>query len=167
MRVGELTAPAVSLYDPDVHLCVADIAVDSLRAPSIIHITIKQSKTDPFRKGVCLAIGCTGTSLYPVAATLNFIAVRGTDPDPLFTCQDGSFLTWQKFVELVQAAFQSAGIEQQRYSGHSIGTATMAASKGLEDCLIKTLGRWKSLVYLQYVKIPHQQLAGYSKLLAS
>ena len=29
MRVGELTMPAVSLHDPDVHLCVADIAVDS------------------------------------------------------------------------------------------------------------------------------------------
>ena len=100
MRVGELTAPAVSLYDPDVHLCVADIAVDSLRAPSIMNITIKQSKTDPFRKGVCLAIGRTGTSLCPVAAMLNFIAVRGTDPGPLFTCHNGSFLTRQKFVEL-------------------------------------------------------------------
>ena len=169
MRVGELTASAVSLYDPDVHLCVADIAVDSLWAPSIMNIMIKQSKTDPFQKRVCLAIGRTGTSLCPVAAMLNIIAVRGTDPGPLFTCHDGSFLTRQKFVELVQAALQSAGIEQQRYCGHSfrIGAATTAASKGLEDCLVKTLGRWESVVYLQYVKIPHQQLAGYSKLLAS
>ena len=72
-------------------------------------------------------------------------------------------------ARLVRAALQSAGIEQQRYSGHSfrIGAATTAASKGLEDCLIKTLGRWESVAYLQYVKIPRQQLAGYSKLLAS
>ena len=66
MRVGGLTPLAVSLYDPEVHLCVVDIAVDSLRAPSIMNIMIKQSKTDPFRKGVCLAIGRTGTSLCPV-----------------------------------------------------------------------------------------------------
>ena len=44
--------PAASLYDPVVHLCVADIAVDSLLAPSIMNVTIKQSKTNPFRKGV-------------------------------------------------------------------------------------------------------------------
>ena len=48
MRVGELTTLAVSLYDPDMHLCVADIAVDSLCAPLIMNIMIKQSKTNLF-----------------------------------------------------------------------------------------------------------------------
>ena len=87
MRVGELTMPRASLYDPDVHLCVADITVDSLQAPSVMNVTIKQSKTDPFQKGVSLAIGRTGTALCPVATMLNFIAVRGTDPGPLFYMQ--------------------------------------------------------------------------------
>lgn len=169
MRAGELTAPSASHYDPVVHLCIADIAVDDRDSPSMLHVSIKQSKTDPFRKGVCLAIGRTGTPLCPVAALLDFLTVRGASPGPLFTFKDGSFLTRPKFVELVRAALQTAGVDQQRYCGHSfrIGAATTAASKGLEDCIIKTLRRWKSVAYMQYVKIPHHQLAGYSKLLAS
>ena len=51
---------------------------------------------------------------------------------------------------------------QDQYCGRSlrIGAATTAAAKGLEDSIIKTLGRWESVAYLQYVKIPRQQLAG-------
>ena len=32
---------------------------------------------------------------------------------------------------------------------------------------MKTLGRWESLAYLQYVKLPRSQLAGASNILAS
>jgi len=113
-----------------------------------------------------LAIGCTGTALCPVAALLSFVAARGTAPSSLFTFQDGSFLTRQRFVELVCSALRKAGIDHQRYCGHSfpMGAASTAAQKGLEDSIIKTLGRWESAVYVQYVKIPREQLAGYSKL---
>jgi len=37
--------------------------------------------------------------------------------------------------------------------------------RGIVDSVIKTLGIWKSLAYLKYVKIPNQQLASYSVLL--
>ena len=53
LRVGEMTTPSTSHFDPEAHLCIADIAVDNLQSPSIMHVTIKQSKTDPFCKGVC------------------------------------------------------------------------------------------------------------------
>ena len=169
LRAGELSAPTTSTYDTNVHLCLADIAIDDLQAPSILQVTIKQSKTDPFRRGVCLSIGRTGTKLCPVAAMLGFIAVRGPAAGPLFTFADGSFLTRQRFVDMVRAALQKAGVNQHQYCGHSyrIGAATTAAKKGLEDSIIKTLGRWESMAYFQYVKIPREQLAGYAKLLAS
>jgi len=69
----------------------------------------------------------------------------------------------------VREALQKAGVDQSRYCGHSfrIGAATTAAAKGMEDSIIKTLGRWNSLAYLQYVKIPRDQLASYSSLLCS
>ena len=169
LRAGEISTPSTTSYDPATNLCMADIAVDEPLSPSVLHVTIKQSKTDPFRKGVQLSIGRTGTRLCPVAALLDFVAARGTSQGPLFTFHDGSFLTRQRFVDLVREALQKAGIDQQKYCGHSFrsGAATTAAKKGLEDCIIKTLGRWESVAYLQYVKIPREQLAGYSKLLAS
>jgi len=33
--------------------------------------------------------------------------------------------------------------------------------------MIKTLGRWGSLAYLEYIKIPRDQLASYSGILAA
>ena len=51
LRAGELTVPDGRSFDPKSHLGVGDVAVDDKRSPSLIRIRIKQSKTDPFRKG--------------------------------------------------------------------------------------------------------------------
>jgi len=64
----------------------------------------------------------------------------------------------------VRSVLEKAGIDQSKYCGHSfrIGGATTAAINGMEDAIIKTLSRLKSLAYLKYVKIPTEQLANYS-----
>ena len=95
--------------------------------------------------------------------------MRGTQGGALFRFQDGRLLTRQRFVEEVRKALQQAGVDQAKYCGHSfrIGAATTAAAKGMEDSIIKTLGRWRSLAYLDYVRIPRDQLAQYSCILAS
>ena len=169
LRAGEMTVPGDEEYDPQVHLSVGDIAVDDGRSPSLLRISIKQSKTDPFRKGVDLFIGRTGTDLCPLAALLDYLRTRGSAPGPLFVFADGRVLTRQRFVDLVRDGLEKAGVDQSKYCGHSfrIGAATTAAKKGIEDCIIKTLGRWESLADLQYVKLPREQLSGYSALLAS
>ena len=33
-------------YDPDVHLSLRDITIDDLKNPSVLQVTIKQSRTD-------------------------------------------------------------------------------------------------------------------------
>ena len=103
-------------------------------------------------------MGRTGTELCPVAAMLDFLLVRGMGQGALFTFQDGRVLTRARFVELVRAGLRRVGVDQAKYSGHSfrIGAATTAAAKGIEDCITKTLGRWESLAYLQYVKLPRE-----------
>ena len=95
--------------------------------------------------------------------------MRGSAPGPLFIFADGRLLTRQRFVDRVRDGLEKAGVDQSKFCGHSfrIGAATTAASKGVEDCVIKTLGRWESLAYLQYVKLPREQLSGYSAVLAS
>ena len=169
LRAGEMTVPSDEEYDPSVHLSVQDIAVDDSKHPSVLRITIKQSKTDPFRKGVDLFVGKTGSSLCPVAAMLSYLCARGMAEGPLFKFADGRVLTRQHFVSAVREGLEKAGIDSSKYSGHSfrIGAATTAAARGIEDCVIKTLGRWESVAYLQYVKLPRSQLAGYSNVLVS
>lgn len=58
--------PSDEEYVPSVHLSVNDILVDDAKHPSVLCIRIKQSKTDPFRKGVDLFVGKTGSGLCPV-----------------------------------------------------------------------------------------------------
>jgi len=119
----------------------------------VVRITIKQSKTDPFRKGIDLYLGRTFTDLCPVTSLMNYLLVGHTRENPLFRFKDGHPLTRECPVAM-REALQKAGVDQSWYCGHSfrIGAATTAAAKGMEHSIIKTLGRWNSLAYLQYVK---------------
>ena len=79
-----MTTPDDGSYDSAVHLSFGDVAIDDPCRPTFLRVTIKQSKTDPFRKGVDLFIGRTGGDLCPVAAILSYMACRGAQPGPLF-----------------------------------------------------------------------------------
>ncbi len=62
-------------------------------------------------------------------------------------CGEGKndqFLTWENFVAEVRKALEVAGSDASDFNGHSfrIGAATTAASRRMEDSMIKTLGRW-------------------------
>lgn len=168
LRVGEMTVPSDSAFNPRDHLCVADVAVDDKKRPTLMRVTIKQSKTDPFRKGVSLFLGRTASDLCPVAAMVSYLQQRGTSAGPLFRFEDGRHLTRGRLVEALRAGLKEAGIDDSKYCSHSfrIGAATAAAKAGIEDSVIKTLGRWESVAYLQYVKIPRAKLADYTKKLA-
>ena len=146
-----------------------DIAIDDPVNPAFIRVTIKQSKTDPFRQGVQSFIGRTRTDLCPVTAMLGYLDVRGAGPGPLFQFADSAGLTRSRFVAQIREALRDAGVDESRYNGHGfrIGAATTAAKRGIEDCVIKTLGRWESTAYLQYVRISRRELTGYSRLLGA
>ena len=165
LRIGEMTIANNSAYDPSIHLSISDVTFDHASSPSAMFITIKASKTDPFRKGITLALGRTYRPLCPVAAMAAYLQRRGTGSGPLFRFMDWGPLTRKKFVDQVKKGLTAAGVDQKKYNGHSfrIGAATTAAMKGMEDSLIKTLGRWESAAYLRYVKIPREQLLSYTR----
>ncbi len=146
LRAGEFTVPSDNGYDPGAHLGKRDVAFNRLKKPSMMRVTIRQSKTDPFRKGIELFIGRTATDLCPVEAMLQYLLVRRVGEGPLFWLADGKPLTRSRFVDRVRGALAEAGLKEAEYGGHSfrIGAATTAAEKGLGDALIKTLGRWRS-----------------------
>ena len=70
LRCSEFTVPSQDEYCPDTHLSPQDVAIDSRTSPTIIQVTIKQSKTDPFRVSCKLRLGKTGTDICPISAIL-------------------------------------------------------------------------------------------------
>ena len=164
-----MTVPNDTSFDPTCHLALSDIALDHPSKPSTVRVRIKASKTDPFRRGVDIFLGRTGADLCPVSSLLSYLCERGSSEGPLFVFTDGKPLTRGRFVEYLKKGLELAGINPSLYSGHSfrIGAATTAAKKGAEDCIIKTLGRWESSAYLQYVRLSRDQLVGVSNILAA
>ena len=105
-----------------------------------------------------------------MAALLAYLAVRGGEDGPLFRFRDCRALTREVSVDKVRSALSILGYEASTYAGHSfrIGAATTAAEKGIEDSVIKMLGRWESSAYQLYVcssrEISRQYRGGWYKL---
>ena len=129
----------------------------------------RHRKTDPFRKGVSVYLGVAGGELCPVAAILDYMVRRGSYKGPFFTFADGSFLTRDRFVQVVRSALDCAGVNSSHYAGHSfrIGAATTAAQRGIPDAMIKILGRWESSAYTLYVRTPREALSSVSRVLVA
>ena len=74
---------------------------------------------------------------------------------PLFQWKDGRYLTRDKFVVKVRAALAAASLDPSKYAGYSFrNRAAMTAARcGIQDALIKTLGRWVSTAYVRYIQM--------------
>ncbi len=128
---------------------------------------LKASKTDLFKKVVDVIVSKVASQLCPVKAVLGYLVVRGSGQGPLFQFKDKKSLTRVHFMSRVRETLQRVGVDCEAYSGHSFrsGAATTAAKAGVEDSIIKMLGRWKSNAYQVYIKTPRQHLAAISSQL--
>ena len=167
-RSGEVTVSSESSYDPQTHLSYSDLAVDQSSDPSMVSIVLKHSKTDQARKGMKIVVGKTGDDLCPVRALLTYLNARGSHPGPLFQWSSGIPLCKAKFIDEVRLALETAKLPAKQFAGHSfrIGAATTAASAGLPDSAIQTLGRWKSSAYLLYIRMESHKLARVSHVMS-
>lgn len=164
-RAGEITIPTQNSFNPARHLSWGDIAMDNPTQPTTLRVVLKYSKTDQLGRGVEVIVGKTGCALCPVAGTLAYMAEAG----PFFKFKNGQPLTKAKFTKHIRVALQEAGLPYNSFAGHSfrIGAATTAAKAGLEDSMIRTLGRWNSAAFLAYVRTPHESLAKVTSVLAN
>ena len=166
MRSGEFTCPSLAAYEHSM-LSPTDITVDSRDHPTFLSVSLKRSKTDPFGAGSTIIIGRTNHAICPVTAILSYLSIRESSDGPLFIFQNGTTLSKTRLVTALKNALYTVGIDATGYSGHSfrIGAATAAASAGLNDSLIQSLGRWKSAAFLEYIRTPHNTFVEVSSLL--
>ena len=155
-RAGEVTIPSESDFDPSKHLVAQDIAIDSRENPSLLKVFLKASKT-----GIDVYIGKTGDDLCPVAAMLAYLAVRGYSVGPLSNSKTAkASLRTDSFM-----GFEQLSKRQESRLRITKGTASVSGlpqqqpARGIEDSVIKALGRWHSSAYLLYIRIPREQLA--------
>ncbi|XP_071105649.1 uncharacterized protein [Haliotis cracherodii] len=153
LRCGEFTCDR---FSPHVNLCFNSVVFAS--DLSSLTLTLQSSKTDPFRKGVNIVLHRMNTAICPVHNMLTYMYHRkqsGTSPhDPLFVSPSGSALSRKFFIQCLKTLLSMAGYDDKAYNGHSfrIGAATSAASKGVPDHMIQTLGRWTSACYTRYIR---------------
>ena len=167
LRSAEFTVPNLASYVPDIHLGVADVAVDSHSSPSCLRLCINASKTDPFRKGCFLHIGKGEFPLCAISSLLAYLTLRGDGSGPLFLFRDGRSLSRALLTSWLRGILSAAGIQGNFFS-HSfrIGAATVAARNGIPDYQIQALGRWTSSAYLLYIRTPAESLSRLSKQLS-
>ena len=165
-HLGELLPESAAHFNMATDLAWGDVAVDNHTKPSMIQVHLKKSKTNQFGPGMDIIMG---TPLCPVSAILQYTAVRGTQPGPFFLNSNKVALSKHQFVTRIRAILQPLGLPQFDYAGHSfrIGAAMTAATVGVEDSMIQTLGRWQSAAFLQYIRTPKEQLAALSTVLAN
>ena len=166
LRVSELTCGKT--FNPAIHLSRSDISFSpSVDAPVAMFVKVKASKTDPFKKGVLLTIGSSGTTICAVSALKNYLMSISYNGGPLFQYSDGRFLSRDLFTEEIRQLLRTGGYNANHYAGHSfrIGAATSAASANMPARLIKDLGRWTSDCYERYIRTPSETLIVASKTL--
>ena len=73
--------------------------------------------------------------------------------------------TRESFAARVRSALSAAGYRGKDYAGHSfrIRAATISSRCGMQDSLIKTLGRWESTAYTRYIRTAPEVLCEVSK----
>ena len=138
--------------------------------PSSISLTLRQSKTDPFRRGCNITITATNTSTCPVCALHRYfnLVSLANQVGPLFNGGRFAPLSRVHVTSIVHQLLQGTVVIQSHYSRHSfrISAATTAAAAGLSATLIKTLGRWKSNACVACVQFPPSSLQTVPSILA-
>ena len=158
LRSNEFVSPTQTTWNPAINLSPKDIKVSD----SQLLVTIKSSKTDPFRKGQQIALGASHTKVCPIRSMRRYWQHRRKIPHnlPLFVLDNGGFLTREKLASTLKELLQELGMEASHFSTHSfrIGATTTAARIGIPDSLIQQLGRWSSDAYRRYIRPSEEEV---------
>ena len=161
LRCGEFCVKQT--YDPNINLSLEDL----IFYPDRASLTLKQSKTDPFRKGVTINLYATKNDLCPRSALLAYIKLRNAKfplfvlaGSPLFLTAAARPMTRGYFINHLQYILRCLGLNEREYSGHSIrrGSANTCGLNMVPDYVIQSLGRWKSNCHIRYIDISQSTL---------
>lgn len=159
LRCSEFTVRSLSCVAPCLR--IRDIKFSSDNAMFIL--TLTSSKADPFRQGVEISF-FPNNRCCPVSCMLKYLnEIRRESKNsssPLFVDSQHRPFSRELFLSYLRDILSRLGYNPSDYSGHSfrIGAASSAAAAGVEDHLIRTLGRWNSSCYVRYIRVSRETL---------
>jgi hypothetical protein len=92
------------------------------------------------------------------------VVSRALDDDPFFSFRHLWALTYDQMNDAVKLVMAMAGVTEfllKRFKTHSvrIGGASALANKNVPDYMIQRMGRWKSLAFLDYLRMSVEAFA--------
>lgn len=159
LRCSEFTVRSLSCLSPCLRIRDIKFSSDN----SMFILTLTSSKADPFRQGVEISF-FPNDMCCPVSCMLKYLNEIRREPKnsntPLFLDSQHRPFSRELFLSYLREILFRLGYRPSDYSGHSfrIGAASSAAAAGVEDHLIKTLGRWNSSCYVRYIRVSRQTL---------
>ena len=148
LRVSEFTSPRVGVWDSTIHLSRLDVGFVS--APATMAIHIKASKTDPFRVGCTIHLVPLNVGVCPVRAMRSYLRLPRSRGGPLFTFNDGRFLTRAHVARVLQVYFRVPLLSTHSFR---IGGASALANAGVPMVIIQQLGRWRGDAFYRYLRL--------------
>ena len=136
LHSGEFTCNSWAAYNLSM-LSLSDVMIDSRSTPSVVQLTLRQSKTDAFGAGVLIYLGRTGNTLCPVSALLAYLAMHPPTPEPLFLLKSSDPLSREALGSAVRLTLSSAGLDICLFNGHSFQI-------GLQQLLCKLVSQTHS-----------------------
>eukprot|EP00732_Lithocolla_globosa_P002697 Lithocolla_globosa_v1_NODE_1862_length_2289_cov_60.952551.p1 type:complete len:318 gc:universal NODE_1862_length_2289_cov_60.952551:799-1752(+) len=158
LRCSEFTTSTTRNFDSSSHLTIDSLTFSNDKSATIF---LKQSKTDPFRRGVSIFLPCLCPKPWCAPCSIRFyLMIRPRLQNmqnlssPLFLLQSGSPLDRTTFINKLRYHLRLAKINPDNYTGHSfrVGAATRAQQTGIPDSIIQVLGRWASNCFTIYCK---------------
>lgn len=151
-RLGELTCKQATMTDR----VVSYDNITFVNSQSV-NIVITRFKHNTNNRPFTIVINRQpGEQYCPVQCLINYLRLRGYQSGPLFALGNLEPVTTTKFNRQLHRALSFCGLDTARYKSHSfrIGAACYAAERGFSDAQIRTLGRWKSDAFKDYIRPP-------------
>ena len=153
LRIGEITVARKSA-PPPLSFQQVELTSDSKGRVLSLKLVFHDYKHNYNQRPFALDIPRKSDHC-PVQTLLDYLAVRGSQPGPLFMNLDGSPVTRADFQDSLNLVLNFCDFSPSSYKGHSfrIGAATLAAQQGLSDAQIRLMGRWKSNAFQKYIRV--------------
>ena len=172
-RISELCNSA-----PETRITFNDIQfIPNPKSPIYIKICLKVSKSSQCQH-VWVTIGSTNSDICPVLSLKRFMLRRAQCIEsknecvlnsPVFVYECGKHIEPTHIRSRLKKLLLLCNMNVKDYNTHSfrMGGATILARNGISHSYIKAYGRWKSNVFMDYVRPSDEDLAGLAKIFFS